>query len=44
MQVIACVFRIEEGECEGECLLKNKPCDGCQEDLPFFINWEEYDD
>lgn len=40
MQVIACVFRIEEGE----CLLKNKPCDGCQEDLPFFINWEEYDD
>lgn len=39
MQVIACVFRSEQGE----CLLKNQPCNGCQ-DLPFFINWEEDDD
>ena len=36
MIVLACRFRSEEGE----CLLENKPCDGCK-DAPAFINFEE---
>lgn len=35
MLVIACRYRSDEGE----CLIENKPCDGCQ-DAPHFIDWE----
>lgn len=35
MIVLACTFRTDEGE----CILENKPCDGCK-DAPYFIDWE----
>lgn len=35
MYIIACRYRSDEGE----CILENKPCDGCQ-DAPHFIDWE----
>lgn len=35
MIVIACIYRTDEGE----CILENKPCDGCK-DAPHFIDWE----
>ena len=39
MIVLACAFRSDEGE----CLLENKPCDGCK-GTPQFIDWEAFED
>ena len=39
MVVLACAFRTDEGE----CILENKPCDGCK-DAPAFIDFEAEED
>lgn len=39
MYVQCCIYRTDEGE----CILENKPCDGCK-DAPAFLNLEEDDD
>lgn len=36
MMIIACRYRTEEGE----CILENKPCDGCK-DFPYFVDFEK---
>lgn len=36
MIIIACIYRTDEGE----CMLENKPCDGCK-DFPYFVDFEE---
>ena len=39
MNVLACRYCTDEGE----CILENKPCDGCK-DAPQFIDWENFED
>lgn len=40
MYVIACRYRTDEGE----CILENKPCNGCEDVFPAFYNPEEFED
>ena len=39
MYVQCCIYQTDEGE----CILENKPCDGCK-GAPAFLNLEEDDD